>query len=224
MSKSIFEPEPQDTKAVKNLHMSPTLKLVLEMGPLVIFFFANYKGEWLLQNIALFKNFDKPIFPATAIFMVAIVVALAVSWLIARKIPIMPLISGVFVLIFGFLTLWLHNDTFIKMKPTIINSLFGLILFGGLAFKKSLLGYVLDSAFQLDEDGWRKLTYRWAWFFIFLAILNEIIWRNFSDDFWTTFKVFGVMPITIVFMIAQMPLVMKHASTALGGKEKEYDQ
>ena len=124
MSKSIFEPEPQDTKAVKNLHMSPTLKLVLEMGPLVIFFFANYKGEWLLQNIALFKNFDKPIFPATAIFMVAIVVALAVSWLIARKIPIMPLISGVFVLIFGFLTLWLHNDTFIKMKPTIINSLF----------------------------------------------------------------------------------------------------
>ncbi|WP_297322477.1 septation protein A [uncultured Bartonella sp.] len=219
MTKSLFEPDPQDVKAVKNLHMSPTLKLILEMGPLVVFFLANYKGEWLIKNIAIFRGFEKTIFPATAIFMVAIVIALAASWTIVRKLPIMPLISGIFVLIFGFLTLWLHNDTFIKMKPTIINTLFGLILFGGLAFKKSLLGYVLDSAFQLDEEGWRVLTYRWAWFFIFLAVLNEVVWRNFSNDFWTTFKVFGVMPITIIFMVAQMPLIMKHATAPIGGQQ-----
>ncbi|MHC5306073.1 septation protein A [Bartonella sp. LJL80] len=224
MNQSIFEPDPQDTKAVRDMHMSPTLKLILEMGPLVVFFFANYKGEWLIQNIGIFKGFEKPIFPATAIFMVAIVVALVASWLIARKIPIMPLISGIFVLIFGFLTLWLHNDTFIKMKPTIINTLFGLILFGGLLFKKALLGYVLDSAFQLDAEGWRKLTYRWAWFFIFLAVINEVVWRNFSDDFWTSFKVFGVMPITIIFMVAQMPMIMKHATEPLGGKQNKRDQ
>lgn len=224
MNKSIFEPDPQDGKAVENLHMSPVLKLVLEMGPLVVFFFANYKGEWLINNIGLFSGFEKPIFPATAIFMAAIVIALIVSWTIARKIPVMPLISGIFVLVFGFLTLWLHNDTFIKMKPTIINTLFGLILFGGLAFKKSLLGYVLDSAFQLDAEGWRKLTYRWAWFFIFLAVINELIWRNFSDDFWTTFKVFGVMPITIIFMVAQMPIIMKHATTPIANNQTKLDE
>lgn len=224
MNKSIFEPDPQDGKAIENLHISPVLKLVLEMGPLVVFFFANYKGEWLINNIGLFSGFEKPIFPATAIFMAAIVIALIVSWTIARKIPVMPLISGIFVLVFGFLTLWLHNDTFIKMKPTIINTLFGLILFGGLAFKKSLLGYVLDSAFQLDAEGWRKLTYRWAWFFIFLAVINELIWRNFSDDFWTTFKVFGVMPITIIFMVAQMPIIMKHATTPIANNQTKLDE
>ncbi|EJF90971.1 septation protein A [Bartonella tamiae] len=223
MNKSIFEPDPQNTKAVKDMQMSPTLKLILEMGPLMVFFFANYKGEWLIENIPLFENFDKPIFPATAIFMLAIIIALIASWIIARKIPIMPLISGIFVLIFGCLTLWLHNDTFIKMKPTIINSLFGLILFGGLFFKKALLGYVLDSAFHLDDEGWKKLTYRWAWFFIFLALLNEVVWRNFSDDFWTSFKVFGTMPITFIFMVAQMPMIMKHATQPLNSKKNNSD-
>ena len=223
MTKSLFEPDPQDAKAVTDMHMSPALKLILEMGPLVVFFFANYKGEWLIKHVSLFQGFEKPIFPATAIFMVAIVIALFASWTIARKLPVMPLISGVFVLIFGFLTLWLHNDTFIKMKPTIINTLFGLILFGGLAFKKSLLGYVLDSAFQLDDEGWKILTLRWAWFFIFLAVLNELIWRNFSNDFWTTFKVFGVMPITIIFMIAQMPIIMKHATKPIGAEQTKPD-
>lgn len=223
MTKSLFEPDPHDAKAVADMHMSPALKLILEMGPLVVFFFANYKGEWLIKHVSLFQGFDKPIFPATAIFMVAIVIALVASWAIARKLPVMPLISGVFVLIFGFLTLWLHNDTFIKMKPTIINMLFGLILFGGLAFKKSLLGYVLDSAFQLDDEGWKLLTLRWAWFFVFLAILNELIWRNFSNDFWTTFKVFGVMPITIIFMIAQMPIIMKHATKPIGAEQTKPD-
>lgn len=224
MTNSLFEPDPEDTKAVKELHMSPALKLILEMGPLVVFFFANYKGEWLIKHVGLFQGFEKPIFPATAIFMVAIVIALVASWIIARKLPVMPLISGVFVLVFGALTLWLHNDTFIKMKPTIINTLFGFILFGGLAFNKSLLGYVLDSAFQLDDEGWKILTRRWAWFFIFLAILNELVWRNFSNDFWTTFKVFGVMPITIIFMIAQMPIIMKHATSPIGVKQTKLDE
>ncbi|VEJ44590.1 septation protein A [Bartonella vinsonii] len=190
---------------------SPTLKFLLEMGPLVVFFLANYKGEWLINNIAIFKNFSKPIFPATAIFMVAIIVALSLSWVLTRKIPIMPLISGIFVLVFGFLTLWLHNDTFIKMKPTIINSLFALILFGGMLLKKPFLRYALDSTLKLDDLGWQKLTYRWAFFFVFLALLNEVVWRNFSDNFWTSFKVFGVMPITVLFMLTQMPLILKHS-------------
>ncbi|WP_035451338.1 septation protein A [Bartonella birtlesii] len=208
-----------NTKKNKTTALSPTLKFLLEMGPLVVFFLANYKGEWLIKNIEFFKNFHKPIFPATAIFMVAIIIALSLSWILARKIPIMPLISGIFVLIFGFLTLWLHNDTFIKMKPTIINSLFALILFGGMFFKKPLLRYALDSTLKLDDLGWQKLTYRWAFFFVFLALLNEIIWRNFSDNFWTSFKVFGVMPLTVLFMLTQMPLILKHSHGLL--KEKD---
>ncbi|WP_102829938.1 septation protein A [Bartonella bovis] len=194
---------------------SPTLKLFLEMGPLVVFFLANYKGQWLINNIGLFKSFNKPIFPATAVFMIAIIIALSLSWLIMRKVPIMPLISGIFVLFFGFLTLWLHNDTFIKMKPTIINSLFALILFCGLLFKKPLLRYVFDSTLKMDDMGWQKLTYRWAFFFVFLAVLNEIIWRNFSDNFWASFKVFGVMSITVIFMLSQITIIMKHSTNPL---------
>ncbi|WP_375633951.1 MULTISPECIES: septation protein A [unclassified Bartonella] len=200
--------------------LSPTLKFFLEMGPLVAFFFANYKGEWLIKNIGFFQNFSKPIFPATAIFMVAIIISLSLSWILARQIPIMPLISGIFVLVFGFLTLWLHNETFIKMKPTIINSLFAFILFGGMFFKKPLLRYALDSTLKLDDLGWQKLTYRWAFFFIFLAILNEIIWRNFSDNFWTSFKVFGVMPITVLFMLTQMPIIIKHSKGLFTEEDK----
>ncbi|WP_375632110.1 MULTISPECIES: septation protein A [unclassified Bartonella] len=204
----------------KKISLSPTLKFLLEMGPLVAFFFANYKGEWLIKNIGFFQNFSKPIFPATAIFMVAIIISLSLSWILAKQIPIMPLISGIFVLVFGFLTLWLHNETFIKMKPTIINSLFAFILFGGMFFKKPLLRYALDSTLKLDDLGWQKLTYRWAFFFIFLAILNEIIWRNFSDNFWTSFKVFGVMPITVLFMLTQMPIIIKHSKGLFTEEDK----
>ncbi|WP_375652544.1 septation protein A [Bartonella sp. MR110HLJHH] len=200
--------------------LSPTIKFLLEMGPLVAFFFANYKGEWLIKNIGFFQNFSKPIFPATAIFMIAIIISLSLSWILARQIPIMPLLSGIFVLVFGFLTLWLHNDTFIKMKPTIINSLFALILFGGMCFKKPLLRYALDSTLKLDDLGWQKLTYRWAFFFVFLALLNEIIWRNFSDNFWTSFKVFGVMPLTVLFMLTQMPIIMKHSKGLFTEEDK----
>ncbi|WP_375665084.1 septation protein A [Bartonella sp. TT121SHDZB] len=204
----------------KKISLSPTFKFFLEMGPLVAFFFANYKGEWLIKNIVFFQNFNKPIFPATAIFMGAIIISLSLSWILVRQIPIMPLISGIFVLVFGFLTLWLHNETFIKMKPTIINSLFALILLGGMFFKKPLLRYALDSTLKLDDLGWQKLTYRWAFFFVFLAILNEIIWRNFSDNFWTNFKVFGVMPITILFMLTQMPIIIKHSKGLFTEEDK----
>ena len=118
--------------------------------------------------------------------------------------------AAIVVVIFGSLSIWLQNETFIKMKPTIVNALFGFALLGGLAFGKSLLGYVFNAAFQLDAEGWRKLTLRWGVFFLFLAVLNEVIWRNFSDDFWVAFKVWGTMPITIIFTMAQMPLVLKH--------------
>ncbi|MEL6089387.1 septation protein A [Bartonella schoenbuchensis] len=213
-------------KNIKNSRetSSPTLKLLLEMGPLVVFFLANYKGQWLINNIGLFKSFNKPIFPATAVFMIAIIIALSLSWFIMRKIPIVPLISGIFVLVFGFLTLWLHNDTFIKMKPTIINSLFALILFGGLLFKKPLLRYVFDSTLKMNDIGWQKLTYRWAFFFVFLAALNEVIWRNFSDNFWASFKVFGVMSITLIFMLSQITIIMKYSTTPLIKKDKSNSQ
>ncbi|WP_019220962.1 septation protein A [Bartonella senegalensis] len=226
MKKPFFEHNSHNNHDSKNTNsnqktsLSPTLKFFLEMGPLVVFFLANYKGEWLINNIEIFKRFNKPLFPATAIFMIAIVIALGLSWVIARKIPIMPLISGIFVLVFGSLTLWLHNDTFIKMKPTIINILFAVILFGGLFFKKPLLRYVFDSTFKLDDLGWHKLTYRWAFFFIFLAVLNEVIWRNFSDNFWTNFKVFGIMPITILFMLTQMPIIIKHSKDLFKEEDK----
>jgi intracellular septation protein len=176
--------------------INPFLKLGLELGPLVLFFFANGRFGLLA---------------ATAVFMVATLIALAASWILTRRLAIMPLVTGIVVLVFGGLTLALQDETFIKMKPTIVNSLFGAILFGGLAFGRPLLGYVFDAVFRLDAEGWRKLTFRWALFFFALALLNEIIWRNFSTDFWVSFKVFGMMPLTVAFTLAQMPLIARHS-------------
>jgi len=201
--------------------ISPRLKMVLELGPLVVFFFANARGEWLAAHFPVLTDFGGPIFIATGLFMIATAIALSASWLLTRSLPIMPLISGVVVFIFGALTLYLQNDTFIKVKPTIVNTLFGTILLGGLLFGKSLLGYVFRAAFKLDDAGWRKLTIRWGLFFLFLAVLNEVVWRNFSTDFWVAFKVWGTMPITILFTLAQMPLIMKHGTeTAEDGAAK----
>ncbi|MCR4269387.1 septation protein A [Nitratireductor sp. ZSWI3] len=191
--------------------MNPLLKLALELGPLLVFFFVNARGEWLAERVPALTALGGPIFMATGLFMAATVIALAVSWGLTRTLPIMPLVSGVVVLIFGALTLYLHNETFIKMKPTIVNSLFGVVLLGGLALGKSLLGYVFDSAFKLDAEGWRKLTLRWGLFFLFLAVVNEVVWRLFSTDAWVAFKVWGIMPITILFTMSQMPLIMRHS-------------
>jgi intracellular septation protein len=175
--------------------LNPILKLVLDIGPLVLFFAANARFG---------------IFIATAVFMVAVLLAITVSYAMTRHIAIMPLVTAVIVIVFGSLTLVLHNETFIKLKPTIIYLLFGGTLVGGLAFGKSFLGVLFDSVFDLTDEGWRKLTWRWAFFFFALAVLNEIVWRNFSTDFWVSFKLFGVVPLTFLFGALQYPLITKY--------------
>jgi len=209
MSTRILERGPNDPKKKE---ISPGLKLAVELGPLLVFFFVNMRGEWLIGKFPALSLLGGPIFVATGLFMVATAISLAVSWALTRTIPIMPLVSGVVVFVFGALTLWLQDDVFIKMKPTIVNTLFGAVLLGGLFFGKSLLGYVFDSAFKLDAEGWRKLTLRWGVFFLFLAVANEIVWRNFSTDAWVAFKVWAIMPITLVFTMTQLPLIMRHST------------
>jgi intracellular septation protein len=174
---------------------NPALKLALEMGPLAIFFVVNSKYG---------------IFPGTAALMISVVAALIVSWIVTRHIPIMPLVTAVAVVFFGTLTFLFHDEMFIKLKPTIVNALFGSALLIGLAMGKPLLPIVLDSVMRLTEMGWRILTFRWGLFFFFLAALNEVVWRTQSNDFWVNFKVFGTMPITLIFAIAQAPLILRH--------------
>jgi intracellular septation protein len=184
--------------------LNPLLKLALDLGPLVLFFFANSRYG---------------IFVATASFMVAVVAALVISYVLTRQLPIMPLVTAIIVLVFGGLTLILHNDTFIKIKPTIIYALFGGVLLGGLVFNKTLLGVVFDSLFHLTDEGWRKLTLRWAIFFLALAVLNEIVWRTTSTNVWVDFKVFGVMPLTFLFGALQVPLLKKYAVEPVPARE-----
>lgn len=183
--------------------ISPILRLALELGPLVAFFIANQRAG---------------IFAATAIFMAAMAASIAGMWLIARRIPLMPLVSGAVVMVFGALTLYFNDDTFIKLKPTIVNLMFSGALFLGLHFKRNLLPIVFDGVLQLTEDGWRQLSYRWAGFFLFLALLNEIIWRGFSTDFWVAFKVWGVMPLTFLFALLQTPLITRTSLASEDGK------
>ena len=182
--------------AAQKTQLNPVLKLVLDIGPLVLFFAANSKFG---------------IFAATGAFMVAVLVALAISYAMTRHIAVMPVVTAVIVLIFGGLTLVLHDELFIKLKPTIIYVLFGGALVGGLLFGKPLLGIVFDSVFHLSEEGWRKLTWRWALFFFALAILNEIVWRTQTTDFWVSFKLFGVVPLTFLFAALQYPLLTKYS-------------
>ena len=184
--------------------LSPLVKLALELGPLGLFFLGNaYADRFGVTG-------DQRIFAATGAFIAATVVALAVHYALVRRLPIMPLVSGVVVLVFGGLTLALQDETFIKLKPTIVNTLFGAVLLGGLAFGRPLLAVVLDSMFALTDEGWRKLTFRWGLFFLFLAVVNEVVWRTQTTDFWVSFKVFGIMPLTLVFALAQTPLLMRH--------------
>ena len=211
MTKPIFEQGPGSPQAAEEAKaVNPLLKLALELGPLMVFFFANSRSAWIVAKVPALAGLGGPLFVATALFMAATLIALSVSWVLTKTLPVMPVVSGVVVFIFGALTLWLQDETFIKMKPTIVNTLFGAVLLGGLAFGKPLLGYVFGAAFKLDAEGWRKLTLRWGLFFLFLAALNEIVWRSFSTDAWVAFKVWGTMPITIAFTLAQMRLIMKH--------------
>ena len=182
--------------ASKKKQLDPFLKLALDIGPLILFFAANAKFG---------------IYAATGTFMAAVLIALAVSYVLTKHVAIMPLVTAAIVLVFGGLTLVLHDDLFIKLKPTIIYVLFGGALMGGLAFDKPLLGMVFDSVFHLREEGWRKLTVRWALFFFALAILNEIVWRTQTTDFWVSFKLFGVVPLTFLFAALQVPLLTKYA-------------
>lgn len=199
-----------DTKPTVEEKQHPLLKFALEIGPLLVFFFGNLRGEWLAETFPALSAVGGPLLIATALFMVATVVSLIVSKIVFKHLPIMPFVSGVVVMVFGTLSIWLQDETFIKMKPTIVNALFGVVLLGGLLFGKALLGYVFNAAFNLDELGWKKLTVRWGIFFLFLAVLNELVWRNFSAEAWVNFKVWGTMPITITFTLAQMPLIMRH--------------
>ena len=175
--------------------MKPGVKILVEMGPLVAFFVGNWKAG---------------IFWGTGIFMLATVISLAVSWWLTRRIAMVPLISAVFVALFGGLTLWLHSDLFIKVKVTLINALFGAILLGGVAFGRNFLKLAMGEAMKLPDHAWRTLTIRWGVFFFVLAGLNEIVWRSVSTDMWVNFKVFGLLPLTLVFALANAPFMSRH--------------
>jgi intracellular septation protein len=174
--------------------LNPIVKLVLELGPLALFF-------------AVYSKLG--IFAATGVLMAGVVVTLGVSYAMLRRIPIMPLVTAAIVLIFGSLTLFFHDETLIKIKPTVLYLLFGAALFVGLALKKPLLKVLFDGALHVTEEGWRILTWRWAFFFLALAVVNEIVWRTQTTDLWVKFKTFGFMPLTLLFALAQAPLIMR---------------
>jgi len=178
-----------------NPSINPWLKIALELGPLLLFFSANSRFG---------------IFVGTATFMIAVVIALGVSYMLTRHVPLMTLVSAVVVMVFGGLTLLLQDELFIKLKPTIIYSLFGAVLLGGLLAGRPFLALLFDSVFHLTDEGWRRLTLRWIVFFFVLAVANELVWRTQSTDVWLSFKVFGVMPLTFLFGALQYPLVTKY--------------
>jgi intracellular septation protein len=173
----------------------PVFKLATELGPLIVFFVANAKFN---------------LFVATGAFMVAIVAAMIASYAVVRHVPMMAIVTAVIVLVFGTLTLVLHDETFIKVKPTIIYGLFAAILGGGLLFGRSFIAILFDQMFNLTPKGWRILTMRWSLFFLGMAVLNEVIWRTQSTDFWVAFKAFGAVPLTMVFAISQMPVIKRY--------------
>ncbi len=184
--------------------LNPGLKLALELGPLALFFLSYWKFG---------------IFAATGAMMASVLVTLAVSYRLLRRIPIMPLVTAVIVVIFGSLTLVFHDETLIKIKPTALYLLFSGALFFGLAFNRPILQIMFDGALHLSATGWRKLTWRWAFFFLFLAALNEAVWRNVSTEHWVAFKSFGFIPLTLLFALAQAPLIA--ANEAKAGEDGE---
>ena len=175
--------------------MKPVYKLLIDIGPLAVFFIF-YTRNGLQESILP--------------FMIATIIAVLFSYILEKKIPIMPTVGATIVLIFGGLTIYFDNEVFFKMKPTIINFLFAAVLYGGTIIKKPLLKYLLGAALKLEDLGWKILTQRWIGFFIALAILNEIVWRTQSTDIWVNFKVFGILPITFIFTMTQFPLIKKY--------------
>ena len=175
--------------------MKSAYKLLIDIGPLAVFFIFYTRS-----------GLQASILP----FMVATVIAVLFSYILEKKIPIMPTVGAGIILLFGGLTIYFDNDVFFKMKPTIINLLFAVILYGGILINKPLLKYLLGAALKLEEEGWKILTQRWIGFFIALAILNEVVWRTQSTDIWVNFKVFGILPITFIFTMTQFPLIKKY--------------
>ena len=175
--------------------MKSISKLLIDIGPLAIFFIFYTRSD-----------LETAILP----FMIATIIAVLFSYIIEKKIPIMPTVVAGIILIFGGLTIYFDNETFFKMKPTIINILFAGILYGGIILNKSLLRYLLGAALKLQDEGWDILTKRWIGFFIALAILNEIIWRTQTTDIWVSFKVFGILPITFIFTLTQFSTIKKY--------------
>ena len=170
-------------------------KLLIDIGPLAVFFIFYSRGD-----------LKSAIIP----FLIATVIAVLFSYIMEKKIPVMPTVGAFIILIFGGLTIYFDNEIFFKMKPTIINLLFALILYGGMIVKKPLLKFLLGAAIKLEDEGWKILTQRWISFFIALAVLNEIVWRTQSTDIWVNFKVFGILPITFIFTMTQFPLIKKY--------------
>ena len=175
--------------------MKSISKLLIDIGPLAVFFIFYSRSDLKSAIVPL---------------IVATIIAVLFSYIMEKKIPIMPTVGAFIILIFGGLTIYFDNEVFFKMKPTIINLLFALILYGGIIVKKPLLKFLLGAAIKLEDEGWKILTQRWISFFIALAILNEIVWRTQSTDIWVNFKVFGILPITFIFTMTQFPLIKKY--------------
>ena len=174
------------------------LKFITDFGPLLIFFTIYYKSE---------NNLTVAIPP----LIIATLIAVVIMYFVEKKIPYVPLIGGIIISLFGGLTLYFNNPIFLYMKPTIVNIIFSSILIiSKIFFNKNFLKFFLQSAFQLNEFGWNKLNFRWAYFFIFLAILNEIVWRTQPETTWVNFKVWGMLPITFIFTGLQLPLINRH--------------
>ena len=175
--------------------MKSISKLLIDIGPLAVFFIFYLRSDLKSAIIPL---------------MIATIIAVLFSYIMEKKIPVMPTVGAFIILIFGGLTIYFDNEVFFKMKPTIINLLFALILYGGVIVKKPLLKFLLGAAIKLEDEGWKILTQRWISFFIALAVLNEIVWRTQSTDIWVNFKVFGILPITFIFTMTQFPLIKKY--------------
>ena len=177
-------------------------KLFVDIGPLAVFFIFYNRGN----NLGELEKLQQAIIP----LILATIIAVIFSYIIEKKLPIIPTVGAFIIIVFGGLTIFLDNEVFFKMKPTIINILFALILFGGQILDKPLLKYLLGTSIKLQDEGWTLLTKRWIGFFIALAILNEIVWRTQSTDLWVNFKVFGILPITFIFTMSQFPLLKKY--------------
>src|SRR4026209_1614642 len=206
-----MKPQPKTNMPVKVPQSTPGAdrvwaKLAIALRPLLVFFGTNAVAG---------------IYAGTAAFMAATLLSLAVAWLRYHKVPVMPLVSGAIVLVFGGLTLYLRDETFIKLKPTIVYSMFAVLLAAGLLMKKPMLELLLGPVFNRTEEGWRKLTLRWALFFVAMAVLNELIWRNVSTDAWVSFKAFGFLPLTFLFAVAQVPLMQRHEPLAEAAPENK---